>query len=193
MKLRPRLNDAGDTQILLHALHHVAHIGRHVRDVAAAFGRDDDPEMMPIRHPRCRLLLGIQALFRGVIEHARLAIGAGAIAAQVAGVARQTALGFAGLVPRYVCLDDHTLQSSTAGRLRANAPGLAPEAAQSPGELRANTEFAALRVHLPNAVRVNLSRGVSCRISCHTVLLSPLDATQSRQRFVIPAVVLSAL
>jgi hypothetical protein len=63
-------------------------------------------------------------------------------------------------------LDDHALQPPTPERLRADAPGLAPKAAQPARQLRPNTQLPAAAVHLADAIRFNLVGRVSCRIRC---------------------------
>ena len=103
-------------QIPLHPAHDFADVAGHVGDVAAALRRHDQPEVMPVLRPLDGLLLGVHPLARGVIEHAMLAVGAGAFPSQVGDMARQTSPRLAGLVPADVRLDDHPLAHSPARR-----------------------------------------------------------------------------
>ena len=104
----PHPGQAG-VQVLLHPAHHLPHIGGQTRDVLTPFCGDDDAEVVPVLHPGRRLALGIHLVSGGVIEHAGLAVGAGAIAPKVGGVAGQTAPDLAGPVSADVGFDHHPL------------------------------------------------------------------------------------
>ena len=123
-------------------------------------GRHDQPEMMPVLRPLDGLLLGVHPLARGVIEHAMLAVGAGAFPSQVGDMARQTSPRLAGLVPADVRLDDHPLAHSPARGTARQVLSRAPfEAAQPPGELAVDAPlFAATSSHPANLVRINAVR-----------------------------------
>jgi hypothetical protein len=101
-------------QIPLHPAHHFADVARHIGDVATALRRHDQPEVMPVLRPLDGLLLGIHSVARCVIEHAMLAVGAGAFPSQVRDMARQTSPRLSGFVPADVRLDDNSLAHSPA-------------------------------------------------------------------------------
>ncbi len=83
---------------------------------------------------------GVHAVPGGVVEHARPAVGAGAVAAEVRRVAGQTAPDLARLVAAHVRLDDHPLAAAEAGRPPRPAADL--RASQAAGERAAHASLA---------------------------------------------------
>ena len=147
-------------QIPLHPAHDFADVAGHVGDVAAALRRHDQPEMMPVLRPLDGLLLGVHSLARGVIEHAMLAVGAGAFPSQVGDMPRQTAPCLARLVAADVRLDHHALAHSPTGSTARQVLSRAPfEAAQAPGELTIDAPLPRpSRAHSADLIGINTIR-----------------------------------
>lgn len=61
-------SQVGLTEIIPHPLHHLPHIGREILDTVAMLGRDDQPEVMPIRRPCPHDVSGVEPVRLAIKE-----------------------------------------------------------------------------------------------------------------------------